>query len=74
MEALRGHAGERGSGLGTRLFDWAVEEARRLDRAMVRLASGARRFYERLGLVASHVDFETALRSSRTAVGPPITA
>jgi len=66
IEAVRVHADERGSGLGTRLFDWAIEEARRLGCVMVQLTSDAsrtdaHRFYERLGFVASHVGFKMAL-------------
>ncbi|MEE1939558.1 GNAT family N-acetyltransferase [Streptomyces sp. TRM 70361] len=63
VEAVRVHAGERGSGLGTRLVGWAVEEARRQGCAMVQLTSDAtradaHRFYERLGFTASHVGFK----------------
>lgn len=66
IEAVRVHRDERGSGLGTRLFEWAVEEARRQGCAVVQLTSDAtrtdaHRFYERLGFAASHVGFKRML-------------
>ncbi|NML54068.1 GNAT family N-acetyltransferase [Streptomyces sp. R302] len=66
IEGVRIHADERGSGLGTRLVEWAVEESRRLECVLVQLTSDvtrtdALRFYERLGFEASHVGFKLAL-------------
>ncbi|WP_372344329.1 N-acetyltransferase family protein [Streptomyces sp. KL116D] len=66
IEGVRVHADERGSGLGTRLIEWAVEESRRQDCQLVQLTSDAtrtdaHRFYERLGFVASHVGFKLPL-------------
>ncbi|MCT7351444.1 GNAT family N-acetyltransferase [Streptomyces sp. 15-116A] len=66
IEGVRIHAAERGSGLGTRLIEWAVDESRRQDCRLVQLTSDssrtdARRFYERLGFTASHVGFKLAL-------------
>ncbi|GGR60470.1 GNAT family N-acetyltransferase [Streptomyces roseolus] len=66
IEGVRIHADERGSGLGTRLIEWAVEESRRLECVLVQLTSDvtrtdALRFYERLGFEASHVGFKLAL-------------
>ncbi|MEV4915345.1 GNAT family N-acetyltransferase [Streptomyces tirandamycinicus] len=66
IEAVRIHADERGSGLGTRLIEWAVEESRRQGCLLVQLTSDvsrtdAHRFYERLGFEASHVGFKRAL-------------
>lgn len=66
IEGVRIHADERGSGLGTRLIQWAVDESRRQDCQLVQLTSDstrtdAHRFYERLGFVASHVGFKLAL-------------
>jgi len=57
---------ERGTGLGPELVTWAVEESRRLGCTLVQLTSDAsrtdaRRFYERLGFVASHVGFKLQL-------------
>jgi GNAT superfamily N-acetyltransferase len=66
IEAVRIHADERGSGLGTRLIEWAIDESRRQGCQMVQLTSDntrtdAHRFYERLGFTASHVGFKLPL-------------
>ncbi|MGP2438759.1 GNAT family N-acetyltransferase [Streptomyces sp. JW3] len=66
IEAVRIHADERGSGLGTRLIEWAIDESRRLGCGMVQLTSDAsrtdaHRFYQRLGFAASHVGFKLQL-------------
>ncbi|MEU8623769.1 GNAT family N-acetyltransferase [Streptomyces sp. NPDC048669] len=66
IEGVRVHKDERGSGLGTRLIQWAVDESRRQECQLVQLTSDAtrtdaHRFYERLGFVAGHVGFKLAL-------------
>ncbi|MFJ9633070.1 GNAT family N-acetyltransferase [Streptomyces sp. NPDC101175] len=66
IEAVRVHADERGSGLGTRLIEWAIAESRRQGCQLVQLTSDAtrtdaHRFYERLGFTASHVGFKLPL-------------
>jgi len=66
IEGVRVHADERGSGLGTRLIEWAVDESRRQECQLVQLTSDAtrtdaHRFYERLGFTASHVGFKLTL-------------
>ncbi len=66
IEAVRIHADERGSGLGTQLIEWAIDESRRQDCQVVELTSDntrtdAHRFYERLGFTASHVGFKLQL-------------
>ncbi|MFF9013200.1 GNAT family N-acetyltransferase [Streptomyces sp. NPDC014870] len=66
IEGVRIHAQERGSGLGTRLIEWAVEESRRQGCQLVQLTSDttrtdAHRFYERLGFEATHLGFKMAL-------------
>ncbi|MWA12306.1 GNAT family N-acetyltransferase [Streptomyces sp. BA2] len=66
IEGVRVHADERGSGLGTRFIEWAVDESRRQGCQLVQLTSDAtrtdaRRFYERLGFTASHVGFKLQL-------------
>ncbi|MFI6407755.1 GNAT family N-acetyltransferase [Streptomyces sp. NPDC050548] len=66
IEAVRIHADERGSGLGTQLIEWAIAESRRQDCQLVQLTSDAtrtdaHRFYERLGFTASHVGFKLPL-------------
>ncbi|WP_405903200.1 GNAT family N-acetyltransferase [Streptomyces sp. NBC_00656] len=66
IEGVRVHGDERGSGLGTQLIQWAVDESRRQECQLVQLTSDAtradaHRFYERLGFVASHVGFKLTL-------------
>ncbi|MEU1195687.1 GNAT family N-acetyltransferase [Streptomyces sp. NPDC005813] len=66
IEGVRIHADERGSGLGTQLIEWAIEESRRQDCQLVQLTSDvtrtdAHRFYERLGFTASHIGFKLPL-------------
>ncbi|MFG3282762.1 GNAT family N-acetyltransferase [Streptomyces sp. NPDC048111] len=66
IEGVRIHAAERGSGLGTRLIEWAVSESERQGCQLVQLTSDAtrtdaHRFYERLGFEASHVGFKKPL-------------
>ena len=66
IEAVRVHASQRGSGLGTEMIGWAVAEARRQGCAVVQLTSDAtrvdaHRFYERIGFEASHLGFKMTL-------------
>jgi GNAT superfamily N-acetyltransferase len=66
IEAVRIHADERGSGLGTRLIEWAIGESRIHGCQLVQLTSDktrtdAHRFYERLGFTASHTGFKLPL-------------
>lgn len=66
IEGVRVHADERGSGLGTRFIEWAIERSRAENCRLVQLTSDvtrvdAHRFYERLGFTASHVGFKLQL-------------
>ncbi|MCX5170173.1 GNAT family N-acetyltransferase [Streptomyces antibioticus] len=66
IEGVRVHADERGSGLGTRFIEWAIEESRRENCQLVQLTSDstrtdAHRFYERLGFEATHLGFKLSL-------------
>ncbi|MBQ0847783.1 GNAT family N-acetyltransferase [Streptomyces sp. NPDC057621] len=66
IEGVRVHADERGSGLGTRFIEWAVDRSRSEGCQLVQLTSDAtrtdaHRFYERLGFTASHVGFKLQL-------------
>ncbi|WP_030857112.1 GNAT family N-acetyltransferase [Streptomyces sp. NRRL S-37] len=66
IEAVRVHTDERGSGLGSRLVEWAIDVSRREGCQLVQLTSDttrtdAHRFYERLGFTASHVGFKLPL-------------
>ncbi|MFG2876163.1 GNAT family N-acetyltransferase [Streptomyces sp. NPDC048337] len=66
IEGVRVHADERGSGLGTRFVEWAIEKSREENCDLVQLTSDAtrtdaHRFYERLGFAPSHVGFKLQL-------------
>ncbi|MEU0388073.1 GNAT family N-acetyltransferase [Streptomyces chartreusis] len=66
IEGVRVHADERGSGLGTHLIEWAIDESRDQGCHLVQLTSDktrtdAHRFYERLGFTASHTGFKLPL-------------
>ncbi|MFJ4538430.1 GNAT family N-acetyltransferase [Streptomyces tibetensis] len=66
VEGVRIHADERGSGLGTQLIEWAIEESQNEGCQLVQLTSDktradAHRFYERLGFTASHTGFKLQL-------------
>ncbi|MFJ8161949.1 GNAT family N-acetyltransferase [Streptomyces sp. NPDC096136] len=66
IEGVRVHADERGSGLGTRFVEWAVDRSRAENCQLVQLTSDvsrtdAHRFYERLGFTPSHVGFKLQL-------------
>ena len=66
IEGVRVRSDHRGSGLGAAMIEWSLGEARRRGCALVQLTtdrrrSGARRFYERLGFVASHDGMKLAL-------------
>ncbi len=59
IESVRIAASERGSGLGRRVFAWAIGQCRARGCGLVQLTTDktradARRFYEALGFVASH--------------------
>ncbi len=66
IEAVRVAAPARGSGLGTTLIEWAIEESRARDCTLVQLTSDktrteAHRFYDRLGFTNSHEGFKLKL-------------
>ncbi|MBC3989811.1 GNAT family N-acetyltransferase [Streptomyces sp. AC563] len=66
IEGVRVHGDERGSGLGTQMIEWAIDESRRAGCQLVQLTSDAtridaHRFYERLGFEASHLGFKLQL-------------
>jgi GNAT superfamily N-acetyltransferase len=72
IEAVRVHEDVRGGGLGARMMEWAIDEARRRGCALVQLTtdkrrSDAHRFYERLGFVASHEGMKLALSPSQSS-------
>ncbi len=66
IESVRIAAGQRGTGLGNRFFEWAIERCRERDCGLVQLTSDrtrpdAIRFYEALGFKASHEGMKLAL-------------
>ncbi len=66
IEAVRVAAPARGSGLGTTLIEWAIEESRTRGCTLVQLTSdktrtAAHRFYDRLGFTNSHEGFKLKL-------------
>ena len=66
IEAVRVDQAYRGRGLGHAMLSWAIGEAGRRGCALVQLTTdksrtGAHRFYERLGFVASHEGMKLVL-------------
>ncbi|WP_328334076.1 GNAT family N-acetyltransferase [Kribbella sp. NBC_00382] len=66
VEAVRVASSARGSGLGTTLMEWSIEEARARDCAILQLTSDkartdAHRFYLNLGFTQSHEGFKYQL-------------
>ena len=66
IEAVRVDRRYRDLGIGRQLFAWAIERARETGCRMVQLTTNtsrddARRFYERLGFVPSHVGMKLDL-------------
>jgi ribosomal protein S18 acetylase RimI-like enzyme len=66
IEAVRVATPARGSGLGTTLIEWAIEETRARGCTLVQLTSdksrtAAHRFYDRLGFANSHEGFKLKL-------------
>lgn len=63
VEAVHIAPAHRSRGLGTRMIQWAIEQARDRGCGMVQLTSNkkrldAHRFYERLGFLKSHEGFK----------------
>ncbi len=66
IEGVRIAADRRGSGLGHRVFDWAIEACRSRGYVLVQLTTDAgrpeaHRFYENHGFVASHLGYKKPL-------------
>lgn len=66
IEAVRVDASLRGQGVGQRMIEWALAQARARGCAHIELMShasrtDAQRFYERLGFARSHVGMKRAL-------------
>lgn len=66
IEGVRVAAGQRGEGLGEKLFLYAIDEARMAGCGLVQLTTDvsrpdAHRFYEKLGFEASHTGMKLKL-------------
>ena len=66
IEGVRIQKDFRGQGLGTRLFEWAIDRAKSRNCAMVQLTSNKQRssaikFYKQFGFEASHEGFKLYL-------------
>ncbi|WP_198671452.1 GNAT family N-acetyltransferase [Desertihabitans aurantiacus] len=66
LEAVRVAEPLRGTGIGTAVFQWAIEYARERGATLLQLTTDRRRaeahhFYERLGFVDSHLGFKLEL-------------
>jgi GNAT superfamily N-acetyltransferase len=66
LVGVRVDAAQRGSGIGRQLVSWSIDQARARGCRLVQLTTNeqrgdARRFYESLGFVASHVGMKLAL-------------
>jgi ribosomal protein S18 acetylase RimI-like enzyme len=66
IEAVRIAAHRRDSGLGHKMFEWAISECRSRACSLVQLTTDksrtdAHRFYEKLGFTASHECYKLAL-------------
>ena len=67
IEGVRVSEAFRGKGLGTRLFQWAIQRAKEMNCDIVQLTSNkqrpdAIRFYESLGFAATHEGFKMNLK------------
>jgi GNAT superfamily N-acetyltransferase len=66
IEAVRVARAHRSSGLGRRMFEWAISQCRSRNCSLVQLTTDKRRpdahrFYEKLGFVPSHVGYKLSL-------------
>ena len=66
VESVRVLAQLRGQGIGARLMEWAIEQARQRGCHLMQLTShksrsGAHRFYEKLGFTKSHIGMKINL-------------
>jgi GNAT superfamily N-acetyltransferase len=79
IEAVRVRTDQRGSGIGGALIRHCIDLARERGCGLVQLTSNARRtdarrFYERLGFVASHTGFKLDLATRGGDIGEPPSA
>lgn len=69
VEAVRVASSERGTGLGTVIFEWVIDYARHAGCGLLQLTTDrtradAHRFYDRLGFVPSHIGYKLDLRDN----------
>jgi GNAT superfamily N-acetyltransferase len=67
VEAVRVRSDKRGEGIGEKMFGWAIHRAKEKGARVVQLTTDkrrpdAKRFYERLGFVASHEGMKFKLK------------
>ena len=67
IEAVQTRSDLRGQGIGARMIDFCIDEAKRRGVRLVQLTSNvkrkdAHRFYERLGFQPSHLGFKMVLK------------
>lgn len=60
IEAVRIRKDKRGQGIGQKVFEWAIERARKKGAHLLQLTTDKKRpeaiaFYEKLGFVSSHI-------------------
>ncbi len=72
IEAVRVAASQRNQGIGQRMFEWAIAQAREAGCHMVQLTTDKRRpdavrFYESLGFAASHIGMKLLFNDAQTA-------
>ena len=68
IEGVRVSSSRRSSGIGTKMFEWAIARCRERGCRMLQLTTDkrradAKRFYEALGFVASHEGMKLPLQS-----------
>jgi GNAT superfamily N-acetyltransferase len=66
VESVRVRDDQRGKGIGEKMFQWAFQHAKENGAQIIQLTSDkrradAKRFYERIGFVASHEGFKRNL-------------
>lgn len=70
IEAVRIRKDQRGTGLGTEMFEWAIDRAKKRGAHLLQLTTDkkrpdALRFYENLGFNASHEGMKMHLKQSK---------
>mgnify|MGYP001146459681 CR=1 FL=1 len=70
IEAVRVRKDQRGTGLGTEMFEWAIDRAQKRGAHLLQLTTDkkrpdALRFYENLGFNASHEGMKMHLKQSK---------